>query len=262
MESHRVFIDEAGDHTTNHPEATGKRYLGLTGVIFSPDSHRTFTAKLNGLKQDHFPNYKGKSPLILHREDIVQKRGAFGLLCDEGKCKAFDEELLGLISATDFRIIAVSLDKATHFPKTYRRMRHPYHYALLALLERYCLFLDMVCMRGDVMAESRGAKEDRSLKESYSGTFKSGGYYLPKSKIDRTLTSGEIKIKKKEANIAGLQLADLLAHPLTRDVLFAYGRQGSRGGPFADKIAQVVRPKYVTKPGGDRIMGYGQVILG
>jgi hypothetical protein len=38
------------------------------------------------------------------------------------------------------------------------------------------------------------------------------------------LTSKEIKLKPKNANIAGTQLADLLAYPLKQEILVENGR--------------------------------------
>ena len=39
-----------------------------------------------------------------------------------------------------------------------------YHYCLALLLERFTFFLEQKQVRGDVMAESRGGKEDKRLK--------------------------------------------------------------------------------------------------
>ena len=44
------------------------------------------------------------SPVILHRTDIINRRGAFGVLCDEDKRKRFDDGLLQLITGARFKI--------------------------------------------------------------------------------------------------------------------------------------------------------------
>jgi hypothetical protein len=48
---------------------------------------------------------------------------------------------------------------------------------------------------------------------------------------------------------------------LTRDVLVAYGRIPDRGGPFADRIAEIVEWKYNVRWGTGRINGYGRKII-
>lgn len=258
--NYRLYLDESGDHSSSHPDEIGKRYLGVVGVIFRRDNYDAFRAGLEELKRKHFP-YDIDDPPILHRVDIVNKRGVFSVLSDEGKCRAFDEDLVALIQAAMFRVVAVVIDKVEHGRKKYRRLRHPYHYCMQAMMERYCGWLRFTGNRGDVIAESRGGMEDRALKEAYGAVYASGTYFLPKEHAQTTLTSKHIKIKPKVLNIAGLQLSDLLAHPLTRDVLLAYGRIPDRGSPFADEIARIIEPKYNRQVYQDRINGYGRVIL-
>jgi hypothetical protein len=128
-------------------------------------------------------------------------------------------------------------------------------------MERYCGWLDFHGASGDIMAESRGGKEDVALKKEYQGIFQNGEGYLTKERVQRTMTSKEIKIKPKEADIAGLQLADLLAHPLTRDVLCVFGKARDRGSTFAEDIVKTVTPKYNRQIYQNRIEGYGRVLL-
>lgn len=258
--AYRLYLDESGDHSSSHAELIGKRYLGLSGVIFRRDAYLRFQGELEKLKQDHFA-YDPDDPPILHREDIKERRRWFRVLQDADKRRAFDEALLKLIAGTDFKVVAVVIDKFEHREKTYRMVTHPYHYGLGALLERYCGWLNFIGARGDLMAESRGSREDRALRQAYTDFHASGFMYLPRDRARATLTSKEAKIKPKVLNIAGLQLADLLAHPLKRDVLVAYGRLPTCGSAFADEIVKVVEPKYNRQVYQNRISGYGRVFL-
>ena len=66
-------------------------------------------------------------------------------------------------------MISVCLDKKSH-QDTYQVWRYdPYHYCLALLLERFTFFLEHQEVKGDVMAESRGGKEDMRLKKSFLG---------------------------------------------------------------------------------------------
>jgi hypothetical protein len=165
--SYRLFVDESGDHSASHPVDIGKRYLGTIGVALSEVAHRRFYERLELFKQQHLP-YDHKCPPILHRVDIVQARGAFTVLQDADRRAAFDQDLLTLIKATEFTAFAVVIDKVEHASKQYRRMKHPYHWTVLALLERYCGWLKFLGQRGDVVAESRGETEDRTFREAYA----------------------------------------------------------------------------------------------
>ena len=216
-----------------------------------------FQRKLEDLKRRHLPYDHDNSP-ILHREDMVNNRGPFYVFQDSSRRETWNQELLLLIEQTQFMIIAVVIDKVTHGTRNYRRVKHPYHYGLEALLERYCLSLNQGSFKGDVMAESRGKKEDLKLKAVYSQIFKFGTSFL--NCLPSTLTSREIKIKSKKSNEAGLQLADLLVHPVTRDVLLTHGRIPNRGSPFADRICQTIRGKYRRSSTG-KVKGWGQKIL-
>jgi hypothetical protein len=258
---YRLYLDESGDHTCCHQEDIGKRYLTLAGVCFERGSaYEAFRNDLEEFKRRHLA-YDPDDPPILHREDIVQRRYAFWVLRDQARREAFDRELLDLVRATPFRLIVVVLDKFEHLQKKYRSLRHPYHYCLQGMLERYCGWLSYVGRRGDVMAEARGGTEDRTLAEAYARTYERGKHFLRRDTARATLTSKQLKLKPKRANIAGLQLADVLAHPLTRDVLVAYRRLPDRGSPFAEQMAEAVTAKYNRRVWMSVVNGYGKVFL-
>ena len=73
----------------------------------------------------------------------------------------------------------------------------PYHYSLRVLLERYILFLQEGGFTGDVMAESRGGKEELRLKTSYRRVYNEGTEYVAVEDFGRFLTSRQLKIKQK-----------------------------------------------------------------
>ena len=84
---------------------------------------------------------------------------------------------------------------------------------------------------------------------------------MSNGQTQKTLTSKELKIKPKAFNVAGLQVADILAHPVTRDVLLDRGRVDSLGGAFADRIIKVAKAKYNHQRYDGRVRGYGRILL-
>ncbi len=261
MKRYRLYVDESGDHTYYELEDPAKRYLGLTGIFIESESYRTaFQPGMERLKQEHFP-HNPDEPVVLHREDIVNRRGPFWRLRDAEKERAFNDELLQFMREQDYCIIAVVIDKKTHIERYGEAAYHPYHYCLAALLERYCGFLNFHDVQGDVLAESRGGTEDRQLKEAYRALHNAGTQWRGTEFFRGCLTSSEIKLKQKSRNIAGLQLADLLAHPAKQEILAQEKRIADSGDNFGKQIRHCIEDKYNRHLFDGRTKGYGRIFL-
>jgi len=74
------------------------------------------------------------------------------------------------------------------------------------------------------------------------------------------LTSGDIKLKKKEHAIAGLELADLLAYPFKREMI-AERRGEDLPEDFSAALLDTARPKMNCQAFTRRVAGYGKVWL-
>jgi len=245
MKRYRMYVDESGDHTyaenVDHPT---KRYLCLLGVIVEVEAYRTsFHPELEALKQAHFP-HSPDDPVVLHRKELVNRRGSFGKLRDQTNEQRFNEDLLNYLWKQSYRLIAVVIDKGAHINRYGDAAYHPYHYCLAALLERYCGFLNLYNAQGDVLAESRGGTEDAQLKQAYSTLFSGGTYFRGADFFQRALTTRQIKLKPKTANVAGLQVADLLAYPIRQEILVDKNHIPDPGDVFGKEICRVVVSKY------------------
>lgn len=263
---YRIYIDESGDHAC-HPyevfDKPEKRYLGLTGCLFDMSNYPAFQIEIERLKTKHFAEYPYRDhdePLVLHRKAMINRRGAYSLLRDPANEQLFNHDLLALIRSTPFTIISVVIDKKAHLQR-YKYPEHPYYYCLEVILERYCGYLDHIGARGDVMAESRGRTEDSALKKEYVRIYRVGTPYLSSEVAQRVLTSSQIKIKPKIANIAGLQLADLQAFPIKQEILLEEGRIPDPGDVFGKRICEVVAPKFNRHLYTGQVKGYGKVFL-
>ncbi|HVQ36687.1 MAG TPA: hypothetical protein VMS31_04095 [Pyrinomonadaceae bacterium] len=88
---YRLYIDESGDHTYKKLDDIGHRDLALLGVWFRQrEDYLSFVHDLQQFKDTLFGE-RPDSPVILHRTDIINRRGAIGILCDEEKRKRFDD---------------------------------------------------------------------------------------------------------------------------------------------------------------------------
>jgi hypothetical protein len=154
----------------------------------------------------------------------------------------------------------VVIDKASHRAKTYRELFHPYHYCIAALLERYAGWLSQVGAEGDVVAESRGRTEDQELLEAFETTLQRGTRFHVPQHFQRVLTSTKIKLRKKEHAIPGLELADLLAYPLKREMV-AESRGELPPEDFGAALLDAARPRLHCQRSTGRVAGYGKIWL-
>lgn len=237
----------------------GKRYLGIAAPFVATVNLGVLDAAVAKIKKNHLP-VDGPMP-VLHRKEIMQCRGPFSCLEDEQTRMDFDTELISLVTDVPYRLLAVTIDKTTHGTKEYRSLKHPYHYCLHALMERFCGLLNRLGKTGHVMAEARGKAEDYQLRASYREIYECGTRFLSVQKVQKTLVSPDLEIRKKHENISGLQLADTLAHPANRDVLVAYRRLDCHGSEFTERISQALKLKYNRKFGDGRVNGYGRIFL-
>ena len=285
--TYRLYIDESGDHSygkkelKEHPyesfdgtttniksnyypelERDNKRYLGLVGCIIDAEKYKNlFHPKLEELKQMHFP-HSPDDPIILHRKELVNKSSPFWRLKNPEKEKEFNEDLLTYLATMEYIVIAVVIDKKTHIERYQESAFHPYHFCLGVILERYCGFLRFYNSKCDVLAESRGGTEDNQLKVAYRTIYTGGTQFRDHAFFQNVLTSKEIKLKPKIANVAGLQISDLIAYPIKHEILIENNRIArTEEKSFGKKICEIMKRKYNMHLYTGRIAGYGKVFI-
>ena len=107
---YRLYIDEAGDHTRSRSatDPVGRRYMCLLGVMVPMgEEYIRLQASVEEVKRAHLP-YDPDVPPILHREDILHRRGPFRVLNDDTTRAAFDDALIELIHAAPITVFASS----------------------------------------------------------------------------------------------------------------------------------------------------------
>jgi len=250
---YRMYVDECGNPDLESSDNPIHRFLSLTGVIIELDYiSSTLYGQIESLKSKYFGSHPD-DPIILHRKEIVNAKYPFEVLRDKKIRKQFDTELLDFLKTWKYTVVTVCLDKQSH-KETYQVWRYePYHYCLALLLERYAIFLEQRKAQGDVMAESRGGKEDRKLKDSFCRLWKGGTEYVTPERFQKVLTSKQLKVKPKANNISGLQIADIIAHPSRTEILLENSKRDTQLAPFAKKVVAILEGKYYQHEG--RIFG-------
>ncbi len=259
---YRLYIDEVGNSDLRSSKDPNHRFLSLTGIISELEYVKNVLHPLiENIKGKYFKHHPD-DPIIFHRKEIINKREKFKELRDENTEAKFNKDILDLIEKSNYEVITIVIDKLEHLHRYQKWHFDPYHYCLLILMERYVLYLRSKRQVGDILAESRGGNDDRRLKASFSNVYERGSDYISLSEFQKHLTSKQLKIKPKSANIAGLQLADLIAHPSFKAT---WARHEGKELPnnFGGKIANILEhSKYLRDPEEgsvlERIEGWGR----
>lgn len=254
---YRLYVDEVGTDDMTNLDDDNHRFLSLTGVAMEVSHARDhLTPACDWIKAkvfDHDPD----DPVIFHRYDICGKRKKFGILRDAEKLALFDKAIMRVFSGTEYTIITALVDKRALAAKEEWRNKHPYHFLMEILIEKYVQLLERKNSRGDVMPEGRKGKKDAALQKAFLDVCGSGTYYVNKDRFSARLTTTKnLKFRYKRDNIAGQQLCDLLAHPS-----HMYIRQKQNHdvtiGPFGQSIANILTSDKYDRSGSGQISGYG-----
>jgi len=257
---YRLYLDESGDHVFRETTETAHRFLCLLGCWFRNPDYIQFHEALEIFKEHHLHHHPD-NPVILHREEMINARNAFKILQDEKKRNEFDANLLEIVQSANFRVVAVVIDKAALRAAYGESAAHPYHLGLGFLLQRYAGFLNHINRVGDVMAEARGGVEDLLLAESYTRVYEHGVWGVTTAEHFRAaLSSRQIKLSGKKANISGVQLADLLGHPTKMWALKHFGLIDDELAPFAKRLMNIVEDKFNRQMYTNKLEGYGIVL--
>lgn len=255
----RLFIDEVGNGDLKGAQNDDNiRYLSLTGILTYRRTHDKFMQpELDQLKVEFF-GHTPQRPVILHRRDIINRKGPFAVLKDPSIRAQFDERLLAFLRDQQYLVITVVIDKREHLSRYTAWHYDPYHYCLHCLVERYVSWLARHNYTGDVVIEPRYKAADKRLKRSFRRLYEEGTAWMSPELAQRVLTSRELKFIPKQENCAGLQIADLIAHPSFR----AMRRARDCVAPpddFGQRIVEILeRSKLARHPRNHTIYGYGR----
>jgi hypothetical protein len=254
---YRLFFDETGNGDLYAAKKdANQRYLSLTGLVIRQDIHDTVTTdRLTALKTEIFgPENKY---VILHRREIMRREGVFAALEDNELRTKFDTRFAELVNLLGGPAFTVSIDKQEHLEKYKVWQFNPYHYVMICLLERFVLWLNRTGNVGDVMGEARNPTHDGQLRRAFR-YFHKHGTMVRTDVIQKCLISKELRLELKTANVAALQIADLLAHPAHRTQRMTKLGQAIPNDYGASLATILEKTKYDRNPKTGSIEGYGR----
>lgn len=238
---YRLYTDEVGHASFKNCELADRRFLSLTGVACRlEDVRTTVSPELTRIKEAHFDAHPDdEPPLVLHRKDLLDRRGPFNRLLDPERGRAFDAAIYDALERWPYTVFTAVLDKHAFQEQRPASRPEAYAHVLGALVACYARWLGDRQSRGDVLVESRGGKEDMALKRAFHLLVTSGGPDTPADEIRPAMNSDQLKVSRKQANVPGLQLADLLAHPSAGAVQAGHGF-GTRPADFGGRVVDLL----------------------
>lgn len=203
-----VYADESGDH--NLASASDENYpvFVLAFCLFKKSEYAEITVPL--LSQIKF-QFWGHDAVVLHSHKIRKQKDDFAILGNLPTNLRFLERVNELISIAPFTVITTVIDKR-RLKTRYVTPENPYNLGLLFCLERATRFLDEHGQKNrltHIVVEARGKKEDAELELEFRRLLAH----------QKGLAKFEIVFSDKKANGAGLQIADLIAHPIGKHVI-------------------------------------------
>jgi hypothetical protein len=213
VETYRLYIDETGDHRYKQLNQLESRYLGLTGVLIKKEYYdKTIPQALEALKKQFF-KYDPDKPPILVRSHILYHKFAFGVLLDDELNAKWETALVNFYKELKAQIFTVVIDKKVHKENYPLQTFDAYVYSLAVLLWRVHGYLSIHKQKAGIMAEARGKVEDASIQSGFDYVREYGftGYGTPEGYCE-TYPDPKLKFGTKIQNVAGLQIADLIAY--------------------------------------------------
>lgn len=214
-----VYVDESGDHSLVSIDA-GYPVFVLALCVFHK---RHYSEKIIPAIEKLKFNYFGHDSVVLHETDIRKQKGDFAFLSHRPKRDEFVAWLSDIMVQSNFILIACVVDKA-RLSRSEGEASNPYHIALDICLQRLHDFLaekGQEDLQTHVVVECRGKKEDRELELEFRRICDGSGSQARQLPF-------HIVFADKKTNLAGLQLADLVARP----VGLSYIRPGQSNQAF------------------------------
>ena len=212
-----LFIDECGDHNLVKYDPAFPVFT-LCGILVSRDNLYSLNNDFKKLKLEIF----GNTDIVIHSVDIRKWRDAFIVLKDEALRMKFFNGIERILSQNDAYIIVSCTILKEQLNKFCVRGEEEdvYGLSLSYLIERSIFCVDNLTYSNPditIIVERRGKKEDAKLLNYYNRLRNRGTKWITPERLRSRI--GRFEFKYKRDNIIGLQIADLIAYPVTQHIL-------------------------------------------
>lgn len=215
-EKYFLYIDECGDQNLANFDANFPIFT-LCGIIVSEEMRDQLDAQILELKR----TFWGDRKIILHSRDIRKCQNGFEILFDLNIKEQFYCKINKLLGQRDvYAIVCCSILKEPYI-RQYGKLNDVYAQSLSFLMERTVFYLDSIT-NGEkidlsIIAEKRGKKEDQNLYDYFISLLDKGTYWVSPERLKNYFKKFTFCAKREDINC--LQIADLIAYPVTRHIL-------------------------------------------
>jgi hypothetical protein len=237
-----VYADESGDHSLTSIDPQFPVFV----LAFCVARKSTYIDRIVPAFQRLKFEFWGHDGVVLHSHEIRKERGDFRILRVPETRATFLGRLSGVVQTADFMIIAAVIDKKRHVEK-YTQPADPYEIALVFCMERlqrYLINLGQAERTTHVQVECRGKAEDAKLELEFRRICDGKNVIGKMPNLD-------IRFMDKKHNSTGLQLADLVAHPIGRHAI----------NPDQPNLAYDILDSKFRRGPADRVKGFGLKIF-
>jgi hypothetical protein len=217
---YRFFLDECGMHDLR-PEKDPFPVFCLCGIAVPADRYDTFDALWKAWKA----RWLGDSHARVHETNVRHRSHRF-YRSDPVEQRELVESLDRQLAELEFTCIAAVIDKR-RFGELYPAGKvddflpaSAYLICIDFVFERFVHFLYHVGgdARGLTQAESRGPREDAEVHSEFLRLHLEGTQWQSEQQFRHALRP-YIEFRRKDGNISGLEVADLVARPIAEKVL-------------------------------------------
>jgi hypothetical protein len=237
-----VYADESGDHSLTSIDPQHPVFVLALCLIHKPTYMDKIVPAFLKLKFEFW----GHDSVVLHGHEIRKAQRDFSILLNAHTRGKFFERLNGVIEAAEFTIIASVIDKKRYIDK-YADPADPYGIGLgfcMERLQQHFIELGHAKRKTFIQVEGRGRAEDAKLELQFRRIRDGQNSVGPMPNL-------EIRFMDKKHNSTGLQLADLVAHPIGRHMI---------APDQANRAYEILEPKLRGGSGG-QAKGYGLKIF-
>jgi hypothetical protein len=238
-----VYADESGDHSLTSINPQNPVFV-MAFCVFEKGS---YINRVVPLVQRMKFDFWGHDCVVLHSHEIRKATGEFNILLNGETRTRFTDRLTQVVAGIPVTVIAAVIDKKRHVAR-YATPANPYAIALAFCMERLQRWLRE---RGQadrlttIALERRGRTEDEKLELEFLRIKDGLGSF------EGPMPNLSLRLMDKKHNSTGLQIADLVAHPIGRHVINPSQR---------NRAYEQIEPKIRRGPTG-RVEGYGLKIF-
>ncbi len=215
QQKYNLYIDECGDHNLSTYDRQFPIFT-LCGILVPMNSVNAFQKAIDELKREFW----NTTDVILHSRDIRKCEKCFKLLFDNDVKQRFYERVNEVLTKQGVYVIVCCAVLKERCIAKHGVTADIYGTALKYVIQRSIFCVDDANKDGgtiDIIVERRGKRENKALLNYYNRLRFTGMHYVSHERLAEHM--GHFGFSEKSENVFGLQVADLVAYPISRHVL-------------------------------------------